>query len=366
MQQYNVGDEVLVKGKITEVGTASLTLSIKFHNRWDLWLAPEDIHSTLAFASGWNPVSVLPNLNLGSGKSPVRNFCLKRANGEEGYGWWLGGGVWGWFGTEYDPKFQDSMYGSGSPHITDVIAWKELEDVTPTATLAGWNPLSTLQNIPEREVTLNVQVIREDGTTGYAWRGRTGWWFRETYHPNLHDPNWCDINEHRLHSDESPIVGWKELEPLPPTKLESKPEPVKPQPSVPDGWTPANQPPAETDTLFSGRNVRVLLDDRRQVYAWYECEINGWYFVGDTFNPAMLRDMYSGECTRLNNVIAWREIGFSLAIGDKVISLTEPKRGIGTIIEYDYDDLSAPYKINYPAVDDWFWGSDLTVQKVNL
>ena len=145
------------------------------------------------------------------------------------------------------------------------------------------------------------------------------------YCVKLDTPEYCD--------DGHWYANEREIEPLPP--------------AVPDGWTPASEPPD------SDRNVRVILDDGRVWYAWYGNLKDLWHIYKSgasikliTENPTVYYDNFRNAAP--GEVIAWREIEpepeararYSISYGDgwecddeRSIDYDTPDKAIGAAKE---------------------------------
>ena len=109
MNTFKVGDEVLVKGKIDAISPESGNPWINFED-WHLYLSENCIHSLVkastAIPEGWTPVSTSPEDDNRMSYHSMRNLCLLRAEGTQGYGWLIRheSNDWKWFGTVYSPE----------------------------------------------------------------------------------------------------------------------------------------------------------------------------------------------------------------------------------------------------------------------
>lgn len=77
-------------------------------------------------------------------------------------------------------------------------------------------------------------------------------------------------------------------------------------PVIPPGWTPASEPP---DGGRYARNVRVLLNDGREWYGWYNGVLNEWFVFSRNVDATEIVTNweYMGN-SNTGEVIAWREI----------------------------------------------------------
>lgn len=367
--KFSKGNEVLVKGVISMIDPYDDELPYRVDflaDDCDIWLSEKTIVSlvkaSIAIPEGWNSIDVNPDHVRITNTSDdyIRNLQLLREDGTQGYGWKLWGNRWKWYGTEYDPQYTDPNFTTiEAERITDVIAWKELEDellpVESVRRLEGWNDPDTLENRPGHTNTRNVQVIRENGQTGYGWRGLRYWYFTETYLPEMNNP---EASYGDSLDTTNPVVGWKELEPV-----------------LPDGWTPADQYPVSDG--YSGRNVQVLLKDGTQGYGWHCVGDTYWMYLGTEYSPEMHDELYNTNQVRSGDVVGWKELPiepkpadpkptFRLNIGDMIVYRQYVDWGVGEIIGYDYDDLEIPYKVNFPLKNDWYWVAEDSAVKVDL
>ena len=85
---------------------------------------------------------------------------------------------------------------------------------------------------------------------------------------------------------------------------ESELSPLAP---IPDGWTPASEPPSDD------RNVRVTLNDGREWYGWWSVSFCKWRVYEDDANEKTITSKPEEYCSEIHEaddgeVIAWREI----------------------------------------------------------